>query len=223
VPVKGVTAQESLTMVLRFNAPLRATKPNSDLVEQHMESFRGRIIPFIRKEYGDLGEDELAAELEKWKRNLLSVFPRKRFSSKRGEVEQVAIPSTWVMGAIRARAATMKMRLGTAIVEGIEVKPHLIGLWCRDGPLTPDKLTFVTDTIISSDKFGKRSALKIYETANPPCITEKIHIAIHHPGVKPETVAELLTFGRMGANRTQGYGTFHGTVYNGVRKRWVGE
>jgi hypothetical protein len=219
VPVRGAMERESLVMVLRFNAPLRATKPNSDLVEQHMESFRGRIIPFIRREYGDLSEDELAAELNKWKNNLLSVFPRKRFSNKRGDVEQVAIPSTWVMGAIRARAATMKLRLGTAIVEGIEVKPYLIGLWGRDGPLTPDKLTYVTDTIISSDKFGKRSALKIYETANPPCSTEKIHIAIHHPGVKPETVAELLAFGRMGANRTQGYGTFHGVVYNGVRKK----
>ena len=182
--------QESLIVVLRFNAPLRATKPNSDLVEQHMESFRGRIIPFIRREYGDLSEDELAAELNKWKNNLLSVFPRKKFSCKKwGDVEQVAIPSTWVMGAIRARAATMKMRLGTAIVEGIEVKPYLIGLWGRDGPLTPDKLTYVTDTIISSDKFGKRSALKIYETANPPCSTEKIHITIHHSGVKPETIA----------------------------------
>jgi hypothetical protein len=103
--------EESLVMVLRFNAPLRATKPNSDLVEQHMESFRGRIIPFIRREYGDLSEDELSAELERWKNSLLSVFPRKRFSNKRGEVEQVAIPSTWVMGAIRARAKTMRLRL----------------------------------------------------------------------------------------------------------------
>jgi hypothetical protein len=208
-----------IDVVLAFSSPLRATKPNIDLVEQHIESFRGRIIPFIRREYGDLDEAELIKQLEKWERSLLHVFPRKKFSCRSGEVDQVAIPSTWVIGAIRARARTMKMRLEPTIVAGIEVKPNLIGLWNKDGPLTPQHLAYVQDTIVSNDKFGKRVALLMFETANPPCRTERIHITIHHSSIKPETVAELLAFGRMGANRTQGYGTFHGTVYNGVRER----
>jgi hypothetical protein len=59
----------------------------------------------------------------------------------------------------------------------------------------------------------------MFETASPPCWTEMFYIISHHPGVKPETIAELLAFGRMGASRTQGYGTFHGKVINGVRER----
>jgi hypothetical protein len=208
-----------IDVVLVFSSPLRAAKPNGDLVERHIESFKGRIIPFIRREYGDLGEEELVEQLEKWKRSLLHVFPRKKFNSRHGEIEQVAIPSTWVIGAIRARARTMRMRLEPTIVTGLEIKPNLIGLWCRDGPLTPERLAYVQDTIVSNDKFGRRVALLTFETANPPCKTERIHITTHHPSIKPETIAELLAFGRMGANRTQGYGTFHGKVYDGVRNK----
>jgi hypothetical protein len=205
-------------VILKFKSPLRATKPNVDLVERHIESFRGRVIPLLRREL-DMDEEEAVRELERWKKSLLHVFPRKQYDG----VEQVAIPNRWILAFLRSRAATMKMKLGPALVEGVEIRPYLIGLRYRDDnglrPLTPDKLAYVTDTIVSNDKFGKRSALLMFETANPPCWTEMFYIIIHHPLIKPETIKELVSFGRMGANRTQGYGTFHGVVYDGVRKR----
>jgi BMFP domain-containing protein YqiC len=205
-------------VILKFKSPLRATKPNVDLVEKHVESFRGRVIPLLRRELG-MDEEEAVRELEKWKSSLLHVFPRKQYDG----VEQVAIPSRWILALLRSRAATMKMRLGPALVEGVEIRPYLIGLRYRDDkglrPLTPDKLAYVTDTIVSNDRYGKRSALLMFETANPPCWTEMFYITSHHPLIKPETVEELLSFGRMGASRTQGYGTFHGMIYNGVRRK----
>ena len=193
---------------LKFLSPLRATKPNHDLVEAHIDSIRGRIVPLIRRELEKINEETIAEELEKWKNNLLSVFPRKKYNGG----EQVCIPNTWVFGAMRARASSLKLRAGPSLINGIKISPHLIGLRNKDGPITPEKIEYITDTIVSNDKFGKRSALRAYEAIIPPAWTELITIEIYNPALRPDVIAQLLEFGRMGANRTQGYGEFKGKI-----------
>jgi hypothetical protein len=193
---------------LFFLSPLRATKPDHDLVEAHIDGFRGRIIPLIRRELENVDEGTIAQELEKWKRQLLNVFPRKKYNG----YEQVCIPNTWVFGAMRARAAALKMRVGQALINSIKISPRLIGLRNRDGPIIPEKIEYMTDTITSNDKFGRRSALKIFETIFPPTWTESITIDVFNPMLKKETIVQLLEFGRMGASRTQGYGAFKGKI-----------
>jgi hypothetical protein len=197
-----------LKVFLSFLSPLRATKPDHDLVEAHIDSLRGRIIPLIRRELDKVDEETIARELENWKKHLLNVFPRKKYNG----CEQVCIPSTWVLGAMRARASALKMRVGQALINSIKISPTLIGLRNRDGPMTPEKIEYMTDTITSNDRFGRRTALKVFEMIFPPAWTESIIIDVFNPMLKKETIAQLLEFGRMGASRTQGYGAFRGKI-----------
>ena len=193
-------------LIIKFISPLRGTRPATNLTKAHLESVRGRLIPFLRSQKPKLTEKKLEEEFQKWVHQTLTVFPRKRYNG----IEQVAIPSTWIYGFLKNRVSAVKIRgINRKVIEqDIFIRPRLIGLRRGGKPIT-DVDEIVEDTIVSSDKFGKRAAIKHFEVINPPAYTETIYVDSDLPR---ETLEKLFERGRMGASRGLGYGSCIGLL-----------
>jgi hypothetical protein len=206
----------SFKVKLFFKAPLRATKPISEsmLVERHLEATKGRILQYLRAVKASEDEEKLRREMEKWLEGLLNVFPRKILKNDGHEIEQIAFPASWIYGVLEERAAALKIKGVTRglIKNAVEVRPYLIGLRKSGRPATIEDIIFQDDTVVSADKFGKRTALKRFEALLPPLETQTFYINVYAPAIKLEDLKKLLEFGRLGASRGQGYGAFHARI-----------
>ena len=204
---------KTLTLVFRVDGqPLSSknltTKSNHNLVNTHIESLEGRLRQVVQQHYHELDEQEISEKIENWQRSLLTLFPRKDFNGR----QQLAITNTHVLGFIHERSSALKLKTLTlnSVKQLVEVRPRLIGLLRGREPIT--SADFITDTVVSKDKFGKRSALRVFETVQPVFRTETIHITTYSPQINADILAKLFEFGRIGASRKQGYGAFHGKV-----------
>jgi hypothetical protein len=206
---------------LKFKSPLRATKPleQVNLVQKHIEAVKGRILDHLRSVKSVESEEKLEKEVDKWLEGLLNVFPRKIYKCNGAEVVQIAFPASWILGVLEERAAILKIKgINRGLIKNaVAVKPYLIGLVKPIGkkharPVMIGDIVFQDDTIVSADRFGKRSALKRFETLFPPLETQNFYIEVYTQAVKYEDLKKLLEFGRLGASRGQGFGSFTGTI-----------
>jgi len=222
-----------MRVVLKFSSQVRATKPakTANLVERHIKSIEGRLVPVLRRVKDDLTDEQLMEEIKKWRDDQLNVFQRKQYNG----IDQIAIPNSWIYGVLERRVSAIKLPSelikqnkkqkdndtkekeellklskinSTVIQQGVSIRPKLIGLRRNKKPITEEDIDIEIDTVISNDKLGKRSAFKYFEVVNPPCYTEPIIITIHTPLLTEEIVMKLLSYGRVGASRGQGYGEF---------------
>jgi len=193
-------------IVLGFMSEIRATKPPASisLAKTHLEAMRGRILEVLRAKKHEASEEELEKEIKKWWESTLNVFPRKQFNGGM----QIAFPNTWIMGVLEERASALKLsKINRKVIKnGLMVRPRLIGLRRKGKPITEAEI--IEDTVVSNDKFGKRSAIKHFEAVKPPAYTEAIYINIYTPLIDDESLRKLLEYGRLGASRGQGCGEF---------------
>ena len=189
-------------VVLRFHSPLRATRPlEENLVEQHVKSIAGRMQT-VAKALLNVGDEKALEELiNNWKKSTTIVFPRKQYNG----TEQLAIHAAQIVGVIHERAKALGKSAAVpyeVVRQAIWVKPTLIGLQRARAPITlPDR---IEEVALSTPR---RSAIRVFETVDPPANTEVFTIVIENKTLA-ELLPTLLDHGRLGAMRKHGFGQF---------------